>query len=158
MLFVARKGAVDVKKPIVIDIIAFLAILGVSILVSIATRWRFEEGAVIQQRIANYCIISTVVFIIITVNKFFIKFSIPVQSPVNLSIGFAIITAVAAAVSVPLAIGITISGAICLWICVASDEEIVHKQLFVIDAVIMYTLILSTLYYVPNYVAGHIGF
>lgn len=146
------------KKPIVIDIIAFLVIFGISILVSLATKWRFGDGPVINQRIINYCIISTVMFIIITVNKFFIKFTTPVQSPINLSIGFAIITAVAATVSGPLAIGITISGAICLWVCVASDEEIVHKQLFIIDAVIMYALILCTLYYVPNYIGRPVGY
>ncbi|HLG30408.1 MAG TPA: hypothetical protein VI387_09380 [Candidatus Brocadiales bacterium] len=139
------------KKPIVIDIVTFLAMLGVSILVSIATKGRFGEGgsALISQRIANYCIISTVAIMVVAVNKFFLKYTIPVNSPINLSLGFGIVTATASTVSTPLAIGITIAGAICLWVCVASDEEIVNKQLFVIDAVIMYTLVLGILYYVP---------
>ncbi len=139
------------KKPIVIDIVTFLAMFGVSILVSIATKGRFGQGGVAldSQRVANYCIISTVAFMVVAVNKFFLKYTIPVNSPINLSLGFGIITATASTVSSPLAIGITIAGAICLWVCVASDEEIVNKQAFVIEAVIMYTLVLGILYYVP---------
>ncbi len=139
------------KRPIVIDIVTFLAMFGVSILVSIATKGRVGEGgeALVHQRIANYCIISTVAIIVVAINKFFLKYTIPVNSPINLSLGFGIITATASTVSTPLAIGIAIAGAISLWVCVASDEEIVNKQLFVIDAVIMYTLVLGMLYYVP---------
>ncbi|MGR3310615.1 MAG: hypothetical protein ACUZ77_07550 [Candidatus Brocadiales bacterium] len=147
------------KKPIIIDIITILAMFGVSLLVSLATKGRFGEDSMADQRIANYCIISTVAIIILAINKFFIKFTVPVNSPINLSVSFAIITAVAMTVSTSLAIGITIAGAVSLWVCVASDEEIVYKQLFVIDAVIMYTLSLGILYYIPIYVStGHIGF
>lgn len=140
------------KKPIVIDIVTLLAMLGITILVSIATKGRFGEEIGANQRIINYCIISTVIIIIVTVNRFFFKYTLPIHTPVSFSVGFAIITAFASTVNTSLPIGIAIAGAICLWVCVASDEEIVHKQLFVIDSIIQYTTVLGILYYVPMYI------
>ncbi|MBI2560244.1 MAG: hypothetical protein HYW14_03835 [Planctomycetes bacterium] len=146
------------KKPtvIAIDIVTFLAMFGISAIVSIVMKGRLGLGlnALTNQRLTNVCIICTIAIIVIAVNKFFIKYTIPVNSPINLSVGFAVVTVIASAVGAALAIGITISGAICLWVCVASDEEIVNKQLFVIDSVIMYTLVFSTLYFVPLYIGS----
>src|SRR3972149_2847434 len=72
------------KKPtvIAIDIVTVLAMFGISAIVSIVMKGRLGLGehALTNQRLTNVCIISTIVIIVIAVNKFFIKYTIPVNS------------------------------------------------------------------------------
>lgn len=143
------------NRPIVIDVITFFSMLAVTLIVSIITKGHFGGDNTAYQRIAQFCLISTVAIIIVAINKFFLKYTVPVDSPVISSLGFGIITATALIVSPSLAIGIGIAGAICLWLCVIADPEIVKKKAYIVDAVVMFAIALAVLHLVPALVINY---